>query len=107
MTAAAVYALTLTSPTALGAVPEEAPEKAHHLKDGKGFTNPWESWREFQVPQILRKMIWWVAFPFWNWSMEYQNTLLTHPQGQNHRGLENARHYSSNSDCNQTDLPPF
>jgi hypothetical protein len=70
MTMAAVYALTLTSPTALGAVPEEAAEKAHHLKDGKGFTNPWESWREFNAPQLIRKMIWWVAVHFWNWSME-------------------------------------
>jgi N-acyl-phosphatidylethanolamine-hydrolysing phospholipase D len=65
MTMAAAYALTLTSPTALGAVPEEAAEKAHHLNDGKGFTNPWESWREFNAPQMIRKMIWWAAaFPF-------------------------------------------
>jgi hypothetical protein len=45
MTAAALYACTMTNPAALGAVPEESEAKAHHLKDGKGFTNPWESWR--------------------------------------------------------------
>ena len=58
MTAALVYACTMTSPTALGAVPEGSEAKAHHLKGGKGFTNPWESWRDFTPPQMLKKMIW-------------------------------------------------
>ncbi|TAQ89013.1 hypothetical protein B7494_g2674 [Chlorociboria aeruginascens] len=58
MTAAALYACTLSVPTALGAVPEDAEEKAHHLKNGKGFTNPWESWKDMSVPQIIRTMIW-------------------------------------------------
>ena len=58
MTAAALYACTMTTPTALGAVPEDSEAKAHHLKDGKGFTNPWESWKEMSGPQIARAMIW-------------------------------------------------
>jgi N-acyl-phosphatidylethanolamine-hydrolysing phospholipase D len=58
MTAAALYACTLTSPTALGAVPEDSEAKAHHLKNGQGFTNPWESWKEMNGPRILGAMLW-------------------------------------------------
>jgi len=58
MTAAALYACTTTSPTALGAVPEDSGAKAHHLKNGKGFTNPWESWIELSPPKILLGMAW-------------------------------------------------
>ena len=57
-TAAALYAATVSMSTMTGAVPEEAREKAHHLKDGKGFTNPWESWREISAPGIMKAMIW-------------------------------------------------
>ena len=39
--AASLYAATISSPSITGAVPEESKEKRHHLKDGKGFTNPW------------------------------------------------------------------
>ncbi|KAL8737905.1 MAG: hypothetical protein Q9181_001242 [Wetmoreana brouardii] len=45
-TAAALYAATTSPASVLGAVPEEAKDKRHHLKDGKGFTNPWDSWKE-------------------------------------------------------------
>lgn len=55
---AALYACSMTSPTALGAVPEDSKEKAHHLKHGVGFKNPWESWRDFSGPGIAAKMIW-------------------------------------------------
>jgi N-acyl-phosphatidylethanolamine-hydrolysing phospholipase D len=58
MTAAALYACTMTSPASLGAVPEDTEAKAHHLKDGKGFTNPWDSWREMSAPQFARAMLW-------------------------------------------------
>ena len=57
-TAAALYAATVSSSSITGAVPEEAKEKAHHLKDGKGFTNPWDSWKEMAGPAIMRAMIW-------------------------------------------------
>jgi len=60
MTAAALYACTMTSPTALGAVPEDAEAKAHHVKGGKGFTNPWDSWRDFTPAGIMKAMIWYV-----------------------------------------------
>jgi len=58
MTMAAIYAASISSPTALGAVPEDVEAKAHHLKNGKGFTNPWESWKEFNPATIIRGMIW-------------------------------------------------
>lgn len=58
MTAAAAYACSVTSPTALGAVPEDSVAKAHHLKDGKGFRNPWDSWKDMTGPQIFKAMVW-------------------------------------------------
>lgn len=45
-TAAALYAATVSPASIMGAVPEEAKDKRHHLKDGKGFDNPWDSWKE-------------------------------------------------------------
>jgi hypothetical protein len=33
--------------------PEEAAELRHHLKNGKGFVNPWDSWREMEAPKIV------------------------------------------------------
>lgn len=41
--AAALYAATISPSLITGAVPEEAKDKAHHLKKGKGFYNPWDS----------------------------------------------------------------
>ena len=58
MTAAAVYACTMTGPTALGAVPEDSEARTHHLKNGKGFTNPWPSWKETSVPEFAKAMLW-------------------------------------------------
>lgn len=57
---AALYAATISSSSVLGAVPEEAKDKQHHLKDGKGFRNPWDSWKAMRGPQIGRAMIKWV-----------------------------------------------
>ncbi len=59
-TAAALYAATVSSSQITGAVPGEIKEKRHHLKDGKGFTNPWDSWREMSGPTIMKAMIWYV-----------------------------------------------
>ena len=57
MATAVIYVCAISSPAALGAVPEDSEEKKHHLKGGKGFTNPWESWREFSGPKIMSQMI--------------------------------------------------
>ena len=40
-TAASIYAATISPASVTGAEPEEAKDKRHHLKHGKGFTNPW------------------------------------------------------------------
>ena len=57
-TSAALAAL-VTSPTqATGAVPEEAQELRHHAKEGKGFINPWESYRDFSGPKIGGQILW-------------------------------------------------
>ncbi|KAK0117743.1 hypothetical protein ONS95_012070 [Cadophora gregata] len=58
MTAAVIYAASVSSPKALGAVPEDSATKAHHAKDGKGFVNPWPSWVDFNPVTIGGTMIW-------------------------------------------------
>jgi N-acyl-phosphatidylethanolamine-hydrolysing phospholipase D len=58
MTTAAIYACTMTSPAALGAVPEDAEAKSHHLQSGTGFRNPWDSCTEFSALKILAMMTW-------------------------------------------------
>ena len=58
MGSAALYACSMSPPTNLGAVPEDSKAKAHHLKDGKGFTNPWPSWTEKNPAAIVGAMIW-------------------------------------------------
>lgn len=55
---AIVYACTFSTPASLGAVPEDSEAKAHHLKGGKGFANPWPSYEEWSTPQIMRVMVW-------------------------------------------------
>lgn len=57
-TAAALYAVTVSSSTVTGATPEEAKDKRHHLKDGKGFINPWDSHKPLSGPQIGKAMVW-------------------------------------------------
>lgn len=61
---AAFYMATISTSSITNAVPEEAKEKRHHLKDGKGFTNPWDSWRNFSGPGILKAMVWYIKSPF-------------------------------------------
>lgn len=56
-TAAALYAATVSPASITGAVPEEAKDKKHHLKNGKGFDNPWDSWRDFNGPAIGWAMV--------------------------------------------------
>ena len=60
VTSAILYAATISTASITGAVPEEAKEKRHHLKNGKGFDNPWESWRSLTAPSILKAMVWYV-----------------------------------------------
>ena len=49
----------VSNPAQIAAKPEEADEKKHHLKGGKGFTNPWDSYVEISPWELLVKgMIW-------------------------------------------------
>ncbi|KAF2145065.1 uncharacterized protein K452DRAFT_295620 [Aplosporella prunicola CBS 121167] len=57
-TSAALYATTVSTSQLTGAVPEDAKNKPHHVKGGKGFMNPWDSYNEMGVFQILSKLIW-------------------------------------------------
>lgn len=61
MAAAIAYACTMTPPSALGAVPEDSKEKAHHLKGGKGFQNPWPSWIDQNPMKIGGAVAWYVG----------------------------------------------
>lgn len=53
---AALYA-AVSNPRQVAAQPEEAAAKAHHLKNGKGFTNPWDSYVELGAFQIMWGML--------------------------------------------------
>jgi hypothetical protein len=53
---AALYAV-VSNPAQVAAVPEDAQAKAHHLKNGKGFRNPWDSFTEITAPKIMWGMI--------------------------------------------------
>lgn len=55
-TAAALYA-AVSMPMKAAAEPEEAKELRHHIKDGKGFANPWDSYTEFTGLSIMRKIL--------------------------------------------------
>ena len=54
---AALYAATVSSSSAPSAIPEEAKDKQHHLKDGKGFFNPWDSHKWIPGPQIGKAIV--------------------------------------------------
>ncbi|RDW65073.1 metallo-hydrolase [Coleophoma cylindrospora] len=58
VTAPGGYACSMTRPRALGAVPEDTAAKTHHRKDGKGFANPWASWKGMSGPQIGKAVLW-------------------------------------------------
>ncbi|KAJ5610355.1 N-acyl-phosphatidylethanolamine-hydrolyzing phospholipase D [Penicillium lagena] len=55
------YVVTVSVPAALGAVPEEASEKSHWVRDEaggvRGFKNPWESSHDFSFPEIFKAMV--------------------------------------------------
>ncbi|KAF9696916.1 hypothetical protein EKO04_005087 [Ascochyta lentis] len=49
---AGLYA-AVSNPSQIAAQPEDAAAKAHHLKNGKGFTNPWDSYTELNPFQMM------------------------------------------------------
>ena len=57
-TAATLYAIaSITTPDG-GAKPEDAVEKKHHVKNGKGFRNPWPSYKDVAPSKIMWEMVW-------------------------------------------------
>jgi N-acyl-phosphatidylethanolamine-hydrolysing phospholipase D len=58
--AAAYYACVVTASQLGDVKPENASELKHHAQDGKGFLNPWESWRMMNAGQIIKAMLMYV-----------------------------------------------
>ena len=56
-TSAALYAVTVSAASNTAATPEDAKDKKHHLKDGQGFTNPWDSYRHESLPNLLGSLL--------------------------------------------------
>lgn len=54
---AGFYAV-VSSPAHSAAQPEGTEDKAHHLKHGKGFMNPWDSYVESSPFQIMKALFW-------------------------------------------------
>lgn len=54
---AGLYA-AVSNPAQIGATPEDAADKRHHLKNGKGFTNPWDSYVDATPWQLLTGLGW-------------------------------------------------
>ena len=53
-----MYASVISASQISGAVPEDAAELKHHVKGGKGFRNPWDSFIDPIGPKIALQMIW-------------------------------------------------
>jgi hypothetical protein len=51
-TSALLYAATVSVSSDVSSSPADVKDKKHHLKNGKGFTNPWESWKTMSGPAI-------------------------------------------------------
>ena len=54
---AGLYAV-VSSPSQMASQPEGTDDKAHHLKDGKGFTNPWDSYVQASTFKVLKALFW-------------------------------------------------
>jgi hypothetical protein len=59
-TSAALYASVISASQFTGTVPEDAAELKHHLKNGKGFRNPWDSFVDPVGPKII-----WTLLMYW------------------------------------------
>ena len=54
---AALYAV-VSNPSQIGARPEDAGAKAHHVRNGNGFRNPWDSFNEMGAVKLGGAMLW-------------------------------------------------
>ncbi|KAF2862836.1 Metallo-hydrolase/oxidoreductase [Piedraia hortae CBS 480.64] len=48
----------VATPATATARPSDVEDKAHHSKNSKGFINPWPSYQEFSVLQMIGKVAW-------------------------------------------------
>lgn len=88
-TSAILYAATVSAASVTGTTPESAEEKRHHLKDGSGFINPWDSWRNQTSPQIMKAM---GGFEMLHHAAGFA---LTHSQETYLRQSQSSRHYAA------------
>jgi hypothetical protein len=56
-TAVALYASVISASQLFGTQPEDAAELKHHAKGGKGFLNPWESFKVDRTPFEFMKLM--------------------------------------------------
>ena len=57
-TSSLLYSSVINPLQGANAIPEDATSLSHHLKDGRGFINPWESYRERSGWHIMRALLW-------------------------------------------------
>jgi len=100
-TSATLYA-AVTSPAQItGAEPEDAKELKHHLKHGKGFQNPWDSYKNTVGPTTILTIAWYRRYSF---NISRPRLILS--QAILHWARPMARHNTTDSSCSQTDIPP-
>jgi len=99
-TSTMLYAASIASSQVPGAVPEEAKELQHHLKDGKGFQNPWPSYKEFTPFSIMKSLIVQVAL-----MSGVESSSADGIQAQVLRREQLPRHDPTNCSCHQAFLP--
>jgi hypothetical protein len=63
-TAVVLYASVISLSQITSAVPEEAKDKSHHVKGGKGFKNPWDSNLDRTTFQFLVALLGYESFIF-------------------------------------------
>lgn len=54
MTAAALFASITPVSSDAQPAPEDVSALVHHAKNGKGFINPWESWKDIGLKTIFQ-----------------------------------------------------
>lgn len=108
-TSATLYATVSTSATR-AAEPEGREELKHHLKDGKGFLNPWPSYHDASALTILRQLLWYVFTLCWIRRVStsrYRADIKLSLQAQDQRRNQLTRHNSSHCPSPKADLPPI
>ena len=100
-TSATLYA-AVTSPAQItGAEPEDTKELKHHLKHGKGFQNPWDSYKNTVGLTTILSIAWYGGTRL---ILVGQGSFFS--QAIFHWAKPMARHNTTHSSCSQTNIPP-